>query len=125
MGFEAAKINNEQVKSDRVIIRKKLELLGNETMIATDDTAISVDLPVTYINTTTAGGAMAGLTLANGYEGQIKVVLLISDGGTATLTPANLLNGSYITFAEDYDVWVGIFHAGSWCSLVSETIAIG
>lgn len=114
MGFEAAKINNEQVKSDRVIVRKSLELQG-DTLTAAG--AVSIVTPVTYLVTS---GAIA-ITLANGYEGQEKTIIMVTDGGTATLTPANYAHDTTITFDTALEVWRGIFHAGTWYNIGTPT----
>lgn len=61
--------------------------------------------------TTTA--ADAG-TLADGTEGQIKIVVMVADGGDGTLTPANFANGTTITFADVGDSVMLQFLDGSW-----------
>jgi hypothetical protein len=54
--------------------------------------AINLTDPITTI-TTTGGDAF---TLANGVAGQIKYVVMIVDGGDATITPTTLLGGTTI-----------------------------
>ena len=49
--------------------------------------------------TTVASSAAIALTLANGAVGQVKIICMTTDGGTATLTPVTL-NG-YTTIAFD------------------------
>ena len=66
-------------------------------------TSASTVVDVTSAITTIASGASAlGLSLANGTsEGQIKFISMITDGGgTATITPANLLGNSTIALAD-------------------------
>lgn len=58
--------------------------------------AVSVTNPITWIVST---GANA-LTLADGEEGQVKLLIMKTDGGTATLTPTNLGNGTTLTFDD-------------------------
>ena len=57
--------------------------------------AVNLTTPVTTVATS---GAIA-LTLANGAVGQVKILCMTTDGGTATLTPTTL-NG-YTTVALD------------------------
>jgi hypothetical protein len=71
--------------------------------------AIDVTSDVTLIITT---GANA-LTLADGAEGQKKLLIMVTDGGDGTLTPAHLGNGTTITF-DNADVAELIFVNGSW-----------
>jgi len=71
--------------------------------------AIDVTSDVTLITTTAADA----LTLADGAEGQRKLLIMVTDGGDGTLTPANLGNGTTITF-DNTDVAELIFVNGSW-----------
>ena len=59
-------------------------------------TAITLTEPVTEVNATSAA---APCTLADGANGQIKIILNVSTSGTnaVTITPANLRGGSTIT----------------------------
>ena len=57
--------------------------------------AVNLTTPVTTIATSAA----IALTLANGAVGQVKILCMTTDGGTATLTPTTL-NG-YTTVAFD------------------------
>ena len=70
---------------------------------------------ITTTVTTVASGAAIALTLANGIQGQIKVIVFITDGGDATLTPATMNDGTTLTFADAGDsailMWIG---ASGW-----------
>ena len=61
--------------------------------------AVDVVSAITEITTT---GANA-LTLADGVEGQLKFIVMITDGGDGTLTPTNFGSGSTITFNDAGD----------------------
>lgn len=111
MAIDSAKQHTTWLEAERLRISQRFELIGFETLTVAG--AVSVALPVTYLDTT--DGAMA-ITLANGYVGQVKTVIMLTDGGDATLTPDNLTDGTQATF-DDYDTWVGIFHAGSWSTI--------
>ena len=68
----------------------------------------------TTLATVASSGAIA-LTLANGTQGQIKIIVFITDGGDATLTPATMNDGTTLTFADAGDsailMWIG---ASGW-----------
>ena len=68
----------------------------------------------TTLTTVASSGAIA-LTLANGTQGQIKIIVFITDGGNATLTPATMNDGTTLTFADAGDsailMWIG---ASGW-----------
>ncbi len=54
------------------------------------------------------------LTLADGIEGMEKFIYMKTDGGVGTLTPANLANGSTLTFDDVGDSAHLEFMDGSW-----------
>jgi len=73
--------------------------------------------------TTTA--ADAG-TLADGsFIGQQKVVVLVSDGGDGTLTPATFGDGTTITFADVGDLWWAVWDGTAWETLLTVNVASG
>ena len=59
--------------------------------------AISTETVITNIATDSMGGAFS---LANGVEGQLKIIIMTQDDGDATITPLNLL-GAYNTIRMD------------------------
>ena len=62
----------------------------------------------------TSGGAHS-VTLADGtFVGQVKKVYLVVDGGTMTLTPAHLSDGTNIVFADVYGSVELIFDGTDW-----------
>ncbi len=69
--------------------------------------AINLTTLTTKLTTT---GANA-LTLANGTDGQVKIITMVSDGGDGTLTPTTKTGYSTITFND----------AGDGCILVYTT----
>ena len=86
-----------------------------DTSTAPDVTS-TTGTSITHINTTTAGGAHAS-GLADGAQGQIKIITLISDGGDSVITPSNFANGSTITFADVNDTVTLIFTNSNWVAL--------
>ena len=72
--------------------------------------AVDVVSAITEITTT---GANA-LTLADGVEGQLKFLVMITDGGDGTLTPTNFGSGSTITFNDAGDTATLLFTNGKY-----------
>ena len=92
------------------------------TYIALDDTvqvvdttteAVSVASSISHIDTVTAGGAHAG-TLADGTNGQIKIIAMIADGGDSVITPTNKSGFTNITFADVGDTATLLFTNSKW-----------
>lgn len=83
---------------------------GQTAQVLSGPGAVNLTTQVTYVATT---GADA-LTLANGTQGQMKIVVMTTDGGTGTLTPDNLGNGTTITFDDVGDTANLIFLASNW-----------
>ena len=86
----------------------------------------------TTLTTVASSGAIA-LTLADGIQGQIKIIVFITDGGTATITPATMNDGTTLAFADAGDsailMWIGtsgwqlIGHGGPGTPGAGPTIA--
>jgi hypothetical protein len=105
-----------KIKALRAIFTQRLQL-GVDTS-STNAGAISVVTPVTALVCTTGAETR---TLANGYEGQIKFMFFMTDGGgTIAVTPANLRNGNTITFTDVNEGWLGIFYGGEWNTLLGD-----
>ena len=88
---------------------------GILTLIGTPQTlsgagAVNLTTSITWLVTT---GANA-LTLADGKEGQVKVIIMKTDGGAGTLTPTSLGNGTTITFDDVGDSALLIFTNSAW-----------
>ena len=70
---------------------------------------------VTTTLTTIASAGVIALTIPDGAQGQIKVIVMITDGGTATLTPATMNDGTTLAFEDAGDsailMWIG---ASGW-----------
>ena len=72
---------------------------------------------ITQVTTT---GAQA-LTLANGTNGQIKIISMVADGGDGTLTPATFVNGTTITFNDAGDSVQLLYNTtGGWVLLSNQ-----
>ena len=102
------------------------------TFIALDDTvqvvdttteAVNATSSISHIDTATAGSAHAG-ALANGTNGQIKIITMIADGGDSVVTPANANGFSTITFADVGDTATLIFTGNKWNILSSHSVTV-
>ena len=102
------------------------------TFIALDDTvqvvdttteAVNATSSISHIDTVTAGSAHAG-ALANGTNGQIKILTMIADGGNSVVTPANANGFSTITFADVGDTATLIFTGNKWNIVSSHSVTI-
>ena len=75
--------------------------------------AITLTEPVTEVNATSAA---APVTLADGANGQIKIILNISSSGTnaVTITPSNLRGGTTIVLNAPGESVQCIFKNSNW-----------
>ena len=83
--------------------------------------AINLTSAITHVVTT---GADA-LTLQNGAEGQIKIIIMKTDGGDGTLTPSSSA-GNYSTILFQYvgDTVTLIYSNSAWHVLGSQGVTI-
>lgn len=94
----------------------------SETITAAGAGVVSVSTQVTLFDTT--AGAQA-LTLADGVEGQEKIMKMTVDGATdSVITPTNLQDGTTLTFADVNDSCVLRFIGGTWMVISNNGVAI-
>ena len=72
--------------------------------------AISVTTGVTFITTT----GTDAYTLANGVEGQLKIIIMKVDGGNATITPDNLVGFTAIRFTDVDNSVMFLYGSTGW-----------
>ena len=95
---------------------------GVQTLTGSGSTeVISLTETVTLLITT--GGSQA-FSLADGTEGQIKIITMKTDGGTGIVTPANFINGSNITFDDVGDTMTLLYQSTGWVVLAQQNTAI-
>lgn len=63
-------------------------------------------------------------TLADGYEGQDKMIYFRTDGGDVTVTPAHLSGGTTLTFNDAGDYVRMVFVAGLWIVTTNNGVTI-
>jgi hypothetical protein len=100
------------------------------TYIALDDTVQVVDTTTEAVNVTssishlnTTAGAHAG-ALADGTNGQIKIITMITDGGDSVVTPTNANGFSTVTFADVGDTATLIFTGNKWNIISSHSVTV-
>ena len=99
-----------------------LGLDGTPQAITNTTDAVNVTTSVTHITTT--GSSHAG-GLADGSNGQIKIITMITDGGgNSVITPSNFANGTTITFADVNDTITLIFTNSNWVVLSNNGAAV-
>lgn len=76
--------------------------------------AINVTSAMSNITSTATTDGVNALTLADGVQGQIKILTLIVDGGDVQIDPANFLNGASITMEDAGDSATLIFNGSNW-----------
>ena len=94
---------------------------GVQTLTGSGSTeVISLTETVTQLITT----GVQNFSLANGTEGQIKIITLKTDGGNATVTPASFLNGTSITFDDVEDTMTLLYQSTGWVVLAQQNTTI-
>ena len=86
------------------------KLHTNSVQNITGPGAISLTETVTFITTT---GANA-YTLADGIEGQLKIIIMKVDGGNGTITPDNLVGWTSIRFDSVNDNVQLLYGSTGW-----------
>ena len=115
--------------NDEFVFKDHAVTMTNKTMGAMFGTvqalsgAGAVDLTslITQVTTTSADA----LTLANGTNGQLKIITMVADGGDGTLTPATFANGTTITFNDVGDSAILVYNTtGGWAVVGSTGVTI-
>ena len=108
--------------ADEFVFKDHAVTLDNKTLGTTFGTvqalsgagAVDVTSMITQVTTT---GADA-LTLANGANGQMKIITMVVDGGDGTLTPTTFANGTTITFNDVGDSVLLVYNTtGGWAAV--------
>ena len=102
--------------SDQLLTNLELTKLGFTPQVLTGAGAANTTATVTYLRNTTT----QAVTLAKAPEGTIKILVQQLAGGTMTCTPVGgVSSGTTIVAASVGLVWMGIFIAGKWYTIVS------
>ena len=82
--------------------------------------AISTTTGVTLLTTT----GTDAYTLADGIEGQIKIISMKVDGGNGTVTPDNFVNGTSILFNNVEDTVTLLYQSTGWVLLARQNATV-
>ena len=82
--------------------------------------ALSLTTAVSLITTT----GTEAYTLADGVEGQIKIISMKVDGGAATVTPDNYINGTSILFNNVNDTITLLYQTTGWVQLARQNATV-
>ena len=72
--------------------------------------AISTTTGVTFISTT----GTEAYSLADGVEGQMKIIIMKVDGGNATITPDNLVGFTAVRFTDVNNSVMFLYGSTGW-----------
>lgn len=81
-------------------------------------------LPLDYATLDFQTTAVRANTLADGEDGQRMTLLMTVDGGTATITPANLVGSTSIALGDVGDAVILEFSTGNGWVIVSNNGAV-
>ena len=96
---------------------------GVQTLTGSGSTGV-INLTDTVTLLVTTGGSQA-FSLADGVEGQIKIISMKTDGGSGIVTPANFLNGTTITFDDVEDTVTLLYQTTGWVALARQNATFG
>jgi len=83
--------------------------------------ALSLTTSASIISTT----GTEAYTLADGtVEGHVKIISMKVDGGNATVTPDNYINGTSILFNNVNDTIVLMWHSTGWVQLARQNATV-
>jgi len=91
------------------VFADKIQIQGSQRL--TSGGAVSVTETITYI---TNPDSSAGLTLAAGSEGQVKIVIMTSNTGGASMTLSGSSVSGVIVFDQEGDTATLIYTDNKW-----------
>jgi len=97
-------------------------VFGVQTLTGSGSTEV-VNLTDTVTLLITTGGSQQ-FSLADGVEGQLKILSMKTDGGTGIVTPANFVNGTQITFDDVQDTIVLMYQSTGWVVLARQNALV-
>tara|TARA_R100001480_G_scaffold5471_1_gene12380 strand:+ start:819 stop:2078 length:1260 start_codon:yes stop_codon:yes gene_type:complete len=96
---------------------------GVQTLTGSGSTeVINLTDTVTLLVTT---GSNQQFSLADGVEGQLKIISMKTDAGDGIVTPANFVNGTNITFNDVEDTVTMLYQSTGWVLLARQNAVVG
>jgi hypothetical protein len=130
----ALKLNGTTLSSDdstKITVAEAVDVTGTlfsrgnvfgvQTLTGSGSTEV-VNLTDTVTLLVTTGSNQA-FSLADGVEGQIKIISMKTDGGDGIVTPANFVNGTNITFNDVEDTVTLLYQSTGWVALARQNAA--
>ena len=105
---------NKKISVDSLMNNMPSWLAFDSTPEAVTGSTGSVAVNITSAVSTLASTGAYTATLADGAQGQIKILVFITDGGDITLTPATMNDGTSLTFADAGDAAILMWLATGW-----------
>ncbi len=102
------------------VVSKETGAIPGTTVAHSGAGAIPITADTVLLTTT---GANA-LTLADGRVNQKLTIVMVTDGGDGTLTPANFADGTTATFNTVGDILDLIFIAGEWHIITNKGVTV-
>ena len=131
----ALKLNGTTLSSDdstKITVAEAVDVTGTlfsrgnvfgvQTLTGSGSTGV-INLTDTVTLLITTGGSQA-FSLADGVEGQLKILSMKTDGGTGIVTPANFVNGTQITFDDVQDTIVLMYQTTGWVVLARQNALV-
>ena len=97
-------------------------VFGVQTLTGSGSTGV-ISLTDTVTLLITTGGSQA-FSLADGVEGQLKIISMKTDGGSGIVTPANFVNGTQITFDDVQDTITLLYQSTGWVVLARQNALV-
>ena len=98
-------------------------VFGVQTLTGSGSTeVVNLTDTVTLLVTT---GSNQQFSLADGTEGQLKIISMKTDGGDGIVTPANFVNGNNITFNDVQDTVTLLYQSTGWVALARQNAVFG
>ena len=83
--------------------------------------ALDINSTINYIVTT----GTDAITLADGLDGQVMILVMITKVGTGTVTPVTLTGGATIAFANVGETAILLFTNSSWAMIAGSATLAG
>ena len=113
--YDATSWNDNTQPATKNAIRDKIELMTDTTTTTESVSgAGSIDITSDITLLTTIGTSANNFTLADGSEGQEKIIILKNEDGNAIITPTNFANGTTITFDSENEIIKLLFIISNW-----------
>ena len=91
----------------------KTPYVGTPQALSGAGSTVVANITAPITNCTSTGAAQV-VSLADGVQGQVKIVSHIVDGGSVRVTPTNLDGGTYVTLDAVGDTVVFLWNDSAW-----------